>query len=57
MILFIGGESLNRDSLIAFSESLKSVNKFINVDLPLANLAKNRDVDFDIKVELNQANQ
>ena len=54
--LFVGGEARDRDSLISFAESLESVSQFMNIDLPLSNLAKNRDVDFSIVIELNQTN-
>jgi Tfp pilus assembly protein PilN len=50
--LSIKGEASSRDNLISFSESLKAINQFTNVELPLSNLAKNINVDFNIKIEI-----
>jgi hypothetical protein len=50
--LLISGRADNRDGLISFSESLKSTGSFVDIDLPLSNLAKNINVDFSIKIGL-----
>ncbi|HJN62990.1 MAG TPA: hypothetical protein QGH03_02045 [Candidatus Paceibacterota bacterium] len=54
--IFVGGEARNRDSLISFSKSLEKAGDFINVDLPVSNLAKNRNISFNLEIELEPLN-
>ena len=52
--LFVGGIASDRDSLIDFTESLKTINDFSAVNLPVSNLAKNKDIDFNIELKFSQ---
>jgi hypothetical protein len=44
----VHGISNTRDALVTFVKSLKESNIFKSVDLPVSNLAKNKDIDFSI---------
>ncbi len=46
----IRGVATDRVSLINFSEALKNNPQFSNVDLPVSDLAKNKQIDFNILV-------
>jgi len=50
--IFIGGEARNRDSLIEFTKALENLNQFARVELPVSNLAKNKDINFNISLIL-----
>jgi len=50
--LIVKGIAQNRESLISFSDGLKSINRFVDVDLPISNLAKNIDIEFSLKIKL-----
>lgn len=50
--LSIKGVSSSRESLVEFVDSLKSENIFKSVDLPVSNLAKNRNIDFSITLNI-----
>lgn len=41
-----------RESLVAFSESLKTVEHFKKVDLPISNLAKDKNIGFTISISV-----
>ncbi|MEK7461622.1 MAG: hypothetical protein AAB586_00940 [Patescibacteria group bacterium] len=45
----INGVAANRQSLIAFENRLRSSGDFAEVVSPISNLAKDRDIDFQIK--------
>ncbi len=47
------GVSSDRPSLILFSRKLKENPKFSSVDLPISNLAKDSDINFNINIALN----
>lgn len=49
----LNGVSSDRASLLQFSKNLKAVSEFKNVDLPIGNLAKNSEIDFNINVSGN----
>ena len=51
--LTLEGIALRRDSLITFSESLKDDSFFTDIQLPVSNLAEDRDIPFTIKVQGN----
>ena len=44
----IKGFSSNRESLVNFKSSMESSGVFRSVDLPISNLAKDKDIDFNI---------
>ena len=46
----VSGIASNRDVLISFKTSLESEKSFNGVDLPVSNLAKNKDIPFTITV-------
>ncbi len=46
----IAGVALDRKSLIDFSEALKTISFITSVDLPVSNLAKDRNLPFTIKI-------
>jgi hypothetical protein len=47
--LSISGVARDRQALIAFENNINSSGQFSNVALPISNLAKDRDIDFQIK--------
>ena len=47
----VSGKALSRDALLSFSKALKSNHRFENVDLPVSNLAKSRDIEFSLNVK------
>jgi len=51
--LFISGKAGDRDGLIAFTDSLKTVSEFSDVNLPISNLAKSKNINFDLKIEFS----
>ncbi len=50
--LSIEGISDRRDSLVSFSDSLRNDPIFKEVDLPISNLAKDRNIEFNITVKI-----
>lgn len=46
----ISGTADTRDELLSFKKVLESETFFSFVDLPVSNLAKNRDIDFSISI-------
>lgn len=51
--LILAGLSGDRASLLKFSKNLKAISHFENVDLPISNLAKESEIDFNINVTGN----
>lgn len=51
--VFVQGFSVNRDSLLAFKSRLESAFSGSTVDLPLSELAKNKDIKFSFKFSFN----
>ncbi len=47
--LAIGGIGRDRQTLIAFENSMNASSHFSTVTLPISNLAKDKDIDFHIK--------
>lgn len=47
----LSGISDSRDSLLLYVETLKSNESFGEIDLPISNLAKERDIDFSLKFQ------
>ena len=48
----LNGISNTRESLVAFEKSLESSGLFKNVDLPVSNLAKDRDINFSLGITI-----
>ncbi len=46
----ISGQAYSRQSLVAFSEAIKTNKLFESAEIPLSNLAKDRDIPFTISV-------
>lgn len=51
--IVIQGVSLTRDSLVNFKKSLEDSKNFRNIDLPISNLAKDRDIKFSMTMISN----
>jgi hypothetical protein len=51
--LVLKGTSSTRESLVAFADSLRNGGFFKSVDLPVSNLAKSRNIDFSMTLNLN----
>ncbi len=52
--LDISGVADARSNLVVFSQSLKSDKVFSTVDIPLSNFAKERNIEFSIKILINK---
>ena len=52
--IIVSGVSKSRESLIAYVNALKKSDIFSVVDLPISNLAKDKDVDFSINLTVSQ---
>ncbi len=48
--LDIAGQAVSRKSLIDFSESLRRINLFSTVDVPVSSLTKERDLPFSMTI-------
>lgn len=48
------GEAVNRQSLAAFRDRIEALSYVEQVDLPIENLAQNQDIDFTIRITINQ---
>lgn len=53
MTIDIGGKADTRQSLVAYNDMLKKDPYFARVIVPLSSFAKERDIDFSIKLILN----
>ncbi len=51
--VFVQGFSANRENLLAFKDRLESIFPGKSIDLPLSDLAKNRDIKFSLKFPFN----
>ncbi len=51
--IVVQGVSLTRDALVNFKKSLEVSNNFKNIDLPISNLAKDRDIKFSMTMISN----
>ncbi len=49
----LSGVSATRESLVDFVKSLQSSGLFKSVDLPISNLAKDKDIDFSINITID----
>lgn len=46
----VSGTATGREALLKFTGSLENIDIFKSVDLPVSNLAKNKDIDFSIDI-------
>ncbi|MFA6338604.1 MAG: PilN domain-containing protein [Candidatus Paceibacterota bacterium] len=53
-LVLINGISDNRSDLINFSQTLRKESGFSSVDLPISNLAKDKDIVFSITIKVNK---
>ncbi len=51
--IVVDGVSANRESLVGFVKSLERTGKFIAVDLPISNLAKDKNISFSLKITVD----
>lgn len=52
----VEGFASSRDGLLAFVEELKELEGIASADLPIATLARDRDIDFKISLTFNPSN-
>lgn len=53
-VVTISGMSDKRDSLVFFTENLRKIESFSKVDLPISNLAKDKNIDFTISINIEK---
>ncbi len=51
-VLTLEGIGDTRESLVSFADSLKTIPHFKKVDLPISNLAKDKNIDFTISINI-----
>lgn len=51
-VLTINGSSATREALLSFVKNLQTSGAFSAVDLPISNYAKDKDLDFSIKLTI-----
>lgn len=52
--LAVAGVAKTRESLVSFVDLLKEADTFKEVNLPISNLAKDKDIDFTIELVIEQ---
>jgi len=50
----LSGVSKTRESLVAFVKKLQDTNSFKKVDLPISNLAKDKNIEFSLNLSISQ---
>lgn len=50
----IGGVASTREGLVAYVENLKKSDLFSEVNLPISNLAKDKNIDFSIDIKIKK---
>lgn len=53
-VLTLSGIGGSRESLVSFSKKIKEIEFFKKVDLPLSNLAKDKDIEFSININIEK---
>ncbi|HRH27080.1 MAG TPA: hypothetical protein PLZ99_02895 [Parcubacteria group bacterium] len=53
-VLNINGMGEKRESIVNYSENLKKIDLFKKVDLPISNLAKDKNIDFSISINIEK---
>jgi len=54
-VLTIDGTSGTREALVSFVKNLQALGMFKTVDLPISNLAKDKDLTFSIKITISES--
>src|SRR3989344_3730340 len=52
--IIIGGTSLTREALVSFVKALEDSKSFNKVNLPISNLAKDKNISFSISLQIIQ---
>ncbi len=52
--IVLTGVGASRESLVSFSDRLKGIDYLKKVDLPISNLAKDKDINFTISITLEK---
>lgn len=52
--MVIQGKALTRESLVSFKNKLSTDPMITNVELPVSDLAKSKDISYSIKININQ---
>lgn len=52
--LSVSGVARDRQALLSFESRLQALGQFTGVSLPVSNLAKDRDIGFEVKLSLKQ---
>ena len=50
----VSGISYNREALVSFVKSLEASKVFKNVDLPISNFTKDRDIKFTFRMSVSK---
>jgi hypothetical protein len=50
----VGGVSKTREALVSFVKKLQETNSFKKVDLPISNLAKDKNIEFTLNLSIQQ---
>lgn len=53
-VINISGMGDKRESIVGFTENLKKIESFKKVDLPISNLAKDKNIDFTISINIEK---
>lgn len=53
-VININGMGDKRDSIVAFTDNLRKIDSFSKVDLPISNLAKDKNIDFSISINIEK---
>ncbi len=53
--LTVEGKSVTREALLTFVKNLQTSGAFSSVDLPISNYAKDKDLDFSIKLTIAES--
>jgi len=53
-VLNINGIGSTRESIVSFAEKLRETSYFKNVNLPISNLAKDKNIDFAISLNIEK---
>jgi len=48
----VGGVSKNREDLVSFIDKLKTVSEFSNIDYPISDFAKDKDIYFTLNITI-----
>lgn len=53
-VITLSGIGSTRESLVSFTKSLEQIESFKKVDLPISNLAKDKNIDFSISINIEK---